>query len=160
MHFSTVPRWDGRTYRGISIIALSTAFVIWWGQAPLNIWTCSSSEKYAFGGIFPSTICLSSLLSLLIMTQTPRFHALSQGKRWTVGSTVITATVGQYLLSCVQPVTELQFHMAVSMNSVYLGKSPAQCVEMAAQVNCTVTEQWKDENIRTNQKWMDISCSL
>ena len=41
-----VTRWDGRTYRGISI-ALSIAFVIWWGQAPLNIWICSSSEKYA-----------------------------------------------------------------------------------------------------------------
>ena len=47
------------------------AFVIWWGQTPLNIWTCSSSKKYAFGGMFPRTICLSSLLSLLSMTQTP-----------------------------------------------------------------------------------------
>ena len=50
-----VTRWDGRTYRGISI-ALSIAFVIWQGQAPLNIWTCSSSEKYVFGGMLPHTI--------------------------------------------------------------------------------------------------------
>ena len=85
-----VTRWDGRTYRGISI-ALSITFVIWRGQAPLNIWTCSSSEKYAFGGMFPCTICLSSLLSLLIMTQTPHFHVLSNGNRWAAGSTVITA---------------------------------------------------------------------
>ena len=27
--------------------------VIWRGQAPLNIWICSSWEKYAFGGMFP-----------------------------------------------------------------------------------------------------------
>ena len=41
--------------------------------------------------MFPRTVCLSSLLSLLIMTQTPHFHALSHGNRWTAGSTVITA---------------------------------------------------------------------
>ena len=52
--------------------------------------TCSSSEKYAFGGMFPCTICLSSLLSLLIVTQMPHFHALSHGNHWTTGSTVIT----------------------------------------------------------------------
>ena len=85
-----VTRWNGGTYHGISI-ALSVAFVIWQGQAPLNIWTCSSSEKYAFGGMFPRTICLSSLLLLLIMTQTPHFHALSHENRWTAGSTVMTA---------------------------------------------------------------------
>ena len=55
-----------------------------------NIWTCSSLEKYAFGGMLPHTICLSSLLSLLIMTQTPHFHALLHGNRWTAGSTVLT----------------------------------------------------------------------
>ena len=59
-----VTRWDGRTYHGISI-----AFVIWQGQTPLNIWTCSSEN------------CLSSLLSLLIMTQMPHFHVLSHGNR-------------------------------------------------------------------------------
>ena len=80
--------WDWRTYRGINI-ALSIA--IWRGQAPLNIWTCSSLEKYVFGGMFTRTICLSSLLSLLIMTQMPHFHALSHRNRWTAGSTVITA---------------------------------------------------------------------
>ena len=58
-----------------------------------NIWTCSSLEKYAFGGMLPHTICLSSLLSLLIMTQTPHFHALSRGNRWTAGSTVIAALI-------------------------------------------------------------------
>ena len=36
-----VTRWGGR----LNIIALSIAFVIWWGQAQLNIWTCSSSKK-------------------------------------------------------------------------------------------------------------------
>ena len=41
--------------------------------------------------MFPRTICLSSLLSLLIMTQTPHFHALSHGNHWTAGSTVISA---------------------------------------------------------------------
>ena len=41
--------------------------------------------------MFPRTICLSSLLSLLIMTQTPHFHAPSHGNRWNAGSTVITA---------------------------------------------------------------------
>ena len=92
-----VTRWDGRTYRGISI-ALSIAFVIWRGQAPLNIWTCSSSEKYAFGGMFPHTICLSSLFLLLIMTQTPHFHALLHGNCWTAGSTVITAIQVQWNL--------------------------------------------------------------
>ena len=61
-----VTRWDERTYPGISI-AQSIAFVIWRGQSPLNIWTCSSSKKYEFGGMFPCTVCLSSLLSLLIM---------------------------------------------------------------------------------------------
>ena len=85
-----VTRWDGRTCRGISI-TLSIAFVVWRGQAPLNIWTCSSSEKYAFGGMFPRIICLSSLLFLLTMTRTPHFHALAHGNRWTAGSTVITA---------------------------------------------------------------------
>ena len=40
--------------------------------------------------MFPRTIRLSSLLSLLVMTQTPHFHALSHGNRWTAGSTVIT----------------------------------------------------------------------
>ena len=48
-------------------------------------------KKYAFGGMFPRTICLSSLLSLLIMTQMPLFRALSHGNRWTAGSTIITA---------------------------------------------------------------------
>ena len=89
-----VTRWDGRTYRGISI-ALSIAFVIWRGQAPLNIWTCSSSENYVFGGMFLRTICLSSLLSLMIMIQTPHFHALFHGNRWTAGSTVITVIIRQ-----------------------------------------------------------------
>ena len=87
-----VTRCDGRTHRGISI-AQSIAFVIWRRQAPLKIWTCSSSEKYAFRGMFSRTICLSSLLSQLIMTQTSHFHALSPGNRWTAGSTVITAVV-------------------------------------------------------------------
>ena len=87
-----VTRWDGRTYRGISI-ALSIAFVIWRGPAPLNILTCSSSEKYAFGVWFSRTICLGWILSLLIMTQTPHFHALSRGNRWTAGSTVIAALI-------------------------------------------------------------------
>ena len=63
-----VTRWDGGTYRSISI-----AFVILRGQAPLNFWTCSSLENYAFGALFPHTICLSSLLSLLIITQTQIF---------------------------------------------------------------------------------------
>ena len=36
-----------RTYRS------NHRFVIWRGQAPLNTWTCSSSEKYAFVGVSP-----------------------------------------------------------------------------------------------------------
>ena len=87
-----VARWDGRTYRGISN-AVSIAFLIWQGQAPLNIWTCCSLEKYVLGGMFPHTICLSSLLSLFIMTQMPHFHALSHRNRWTASSTVIIAIV-------------------------------------------------------------------
>ena len=79
-------------YRGISI-----ALIIWRGQAPLNIWTCSSSEKYVFGGMFPHTICLRSLLSLLIMTQAPHFHALLLGNCWTASSTVITAIASAVL---------------------------------------------------------------
>ena len=43
--------------------------------------------------MFPRTICLSSLLSLLIMTQMPHFHALSHGNRWTAGSTVILTAI-------------------------------------------------------------------
>ena len=78
---------------------VSIAFVIWREQAPLNIWTCSSSEKYAFGGMFPHTICLSSLLLLLIVTQTPHFHALLHGNHWNAGSTVITA-IAQSVFKC------------------------------------------------------------
>ena len=80
-----VTRWHGRTYRVI-------AFVIWRGQAPLNIWTCSSQNMRL--EVFPHAICLSSLLSLLIMTQTPHFHALSHGNRWTSGSTAIETKFG------------------------------------------------------------------
>ena len=38
--------------------------------------------------MFPHSICLSSLFSLLIMIQIPHFHALSRGNCWTAGSTV------------------------------------------------------------------------
>ena len=41
--------------------------------------------------MFPHTICLRSLLSLLIMTQTPHLNALSHGNCWTASSIVLTA---------------------------------------------------------------------
>ena len=47
-----VTRWDERTYPGISI-AQSIAFVIWRGQSPLNIWTCSSSKNMSLEVCFP-----------------------------------------------------------------------------------------------------------
>ena len=52
--------------------------------------------------MFPRTICLSSLLSLLIMTQTPHFHALSHANRWTAGSTVISAIKRHFCPKCFQ----------------------------------------------------------
>ena len=76
-----VTRWDGRTYRGISI-----AFVIWRGQAPLNIWT------------FLGKICVWRYVSPYYLLETPHFHALLHGNRWTTGSTVITAIVPLHLL--------------------------------------------------------------
>ena len=66
-------------------VKLDSIFLQGWGNAFIDFFSV------AFGGMFPRTICLSSLLSLLIMTQTPHFHALSHGNRWTAGSTVITA---------------------------------------------------------------------
>ena len=53
-------------------------------------------KKYAFGGMFPRIICLSSLLSLLIMTQTPHFH--THGNRWTAGSNVINPITSLFVV--------------------------------------------------------------
>ena len=65
--------------------------------------------------MFPRTICLRSLLSLLIMTQTPHFHALSHGNRRTAGSTVITA-------------------IQTSLSGVDRGNEPIQAIKLNALI--------------------------
>ena len=151
-----VTRWDGRTFHGISI-TLSIAFPIWQGQAPLNIWRCSSLEKYAFGGMFPCTICLSSLLSLLIMTQTPHFHALSHGNRWTAGSTVITAIVGTemniYIAWHDKRIIHYKALMPFKFNMLEI-HNPQRSV-MHQSFETQLWAVWKSENQAT-KKWKRV----
>ena len=80
---SEVTRWNGRSYRGISI-----AFVIWREQAPLNIWTCSPSQKYVLEVCFP---ILFAWVHYFRCWSWPKCLTFMCFHHWTAGSTVITA---------------------------------------------------------------------